>query len=154
MGDNGAWAIARSQIDRAHPSRSDSTDLLAPGVHRVAWWNGVGRPDTFIVAYAARADSSWLRLADIVIQPSQRTIVCAEEIAATSLAWFSGCALCAVHVVGQGYLLRWRDGCRTALRTGAAPADIFWCCGEEYVRRLLGFPTLRPPAGGRADLRA
>jgi hypothetical protein len=105
-------------------------------VCQVIWWNGTGLPDTFVVAHAARAGARWLRLADVVIQPAQRTLLLAEEVAEASFVQWSGCALAAVHVEALGHVLRWRDGHQEMIRTGAGPAGLFWWCSTEYISRL------------------
>jgi hypothetical protein len=110
----------------------------------VTWWTDTGRPDTFVVAHAARAGSRWLRLADIVIQPAQRTLPLAEETAGASLAQWSGCALTAVHVDELGHLLCWRDSRQKVIRTDANSMDPLWWCAIEYIGRLLADPLPHP----------
>jgi hypothetical protein len=152
MDKDGTWALGRGQPGRARTACSGPTDL-GPGLCQAIWWNGTGRPDTFVVAHAAHADARWLRLADIVIQPAQLTLLLAEDVVEASFAQWSGCALAAVHVETLGHVLRWRDGRQQVIRTSAGPAGLLWWCGAEYISRLSedGSPAA---AGVRSGTRA
>ena len=132
MGDNGVWAFGHGRTGRA--GRSGPTDPV-PGVCQVTW-NAGGPPDTFVVADRARAGDRWLRLADVVIQPAQHTVLLAEEAAEASFVQLSGCALTAVPVETRGHVLRWRDGRQRVIRTGTGTAGLLWWCIAEYTGRL------------------
>ncbi|REH35287.1 hypothetical protein BCF44_118147 [Kutzneria buriramensis] len=114
--------------------------VTSAGVFRVTWWDGVGQPDAFVVAYAARASFSWLRLADVVVLPPQPTVALAEETTATALAQLSGCSLVAANAVEQHHVLLWRDG-RRLVTTSAV--DVLWCCVAEYASQVSGSRAIR-----------
>lgn len=113
--------------------------VTSAGVVHVIWGNGIGQPDAFVVAYAARANSSWLRLADVAILPPQPTVALAEEAAAAALAQLSGCSLLIASTVRQHVLL-WRDGRR---RVASTAVDLLWCCVAEYVGHVSGSRAIR-----------
>lgn len=79
------------------------------GVHFVTGWSG-DRSDTFVLVRAELAPRSWHALADVIVQPAERTLPAAHAAAVATRCRLPGCALVAVGVLRQGALLCCRDG--------------------------------------------
>ena len=77
---------------------------------------------SFLLVHAEDADGRWLQLADIIVQPTQRTVAAADKLAMAILHRFPGCALVAVGVRGRGCLLRYRGGRRAPVVPGDGPS--------------------------------
>lgn len=103
------------------------------GIELVRWRVGQGRVDVFLLARADRADPAGLRMADVVVHPSQPSR--RAELARDTLRRLTGCSV--VIVDGQPCLV---------LVRGARPATV---AGEAIVIARLAYVLL---AVSRANL--